>query len=73
VDPATLSAAQLSEYQQLLGTVMSRTDWLMLRLSVLGQQSHAILAGVRDETQLTRYMVLHGNSVAVDASVPAPH
>jgi hypothetical protein len=31
----------------------------------------AILAGARDETELTRLMVTHGNTVVVDPSLPA--
>lgn len=73
VDPAALSTADLGEYQGLLGALMSRTDWLILRLGVLGQQSRAILDGIRDETELTRYMVVHGNTIEVNPAVPPSH
>jgi hypothetical protein len=71
VDPAVLTAAELSEYRTLLGGLISRVDWLTLRLGVLGLQSQAILAGARDETDLTRFLVMHGNTVVVDPSLPA--
>jgi hypothetical protein len=73
VDPAALTPADLTEYQALLGALMSRTDWLILRLGVLGHQSQAILDGIRDETELTRYMVVHGNTVDVKPAIPTSH
>jgi hypothetical protein len=54
VDLAALSPAELSEYQVLIGTLMSRVDWMLRRLRLLAVLSQAILDGARDETDLIR-------------------
>ena len=52
VDLAALSPAELSEYQALIGTLMSRVDWILRRLRLLAVLSQTILEGARDETDL---------------------
>ena len=54
VDLAALSPAELSDYQVLIATLMSRVDWMLRRLRLLGVLSQAILDGARDETQLMK-------------------
>jgi hypothetical protein len=54
VDLAALSPAELSEYQALIGTLMSRVDWILRRLRLLALLSQTILDGARDETDLMK-------------------
>jgi len=54
VDLDVLSPGEVTEYQALIGTLMSRVDWLGLRLGIFGDQCRAILDGARDEKDLTR-------------------
>src|SRR5579859_2536736 len=52
VDIGVLSPVELTEYQALLGRLISRIDWMNLRLRVFGTQCQAILDGVRDEREM---------------------
>lgn len=57
VDLGKLSPAELAEYQVLIGTLLSRIDWISLRLQLFSVESRAILDGARDESDLTRRVV----------------
>jgi hypothetical protein len=52
-DVSTLSSAELADYQSLIGALINRVDWLLLRLDVFGSQCQAVLDGARDERDLT--------------------
>ena len=54
VDLATLSSPELIEYQALLGTVIGRVDWMILRMRLFATQCRAILDGARDEADLVK-------------------
>jgi hypothetical protein len=51
-DLASLSPAELTEYQVLVGNLINRTDYLVIRLRFVGAECRAILDGVRDENEL---------------------
>jgi len=51
-DLNTLSSTELIDYQSLVGALINRVDWLLLRLSVFGGQCQAVLDGARDELDL---------------------
>ena len=57
VDPVTLTPTELTEYQALVGTLLSRTDWMILRLRLFGDVIRGVLNGARDENELTRIMM----------------
>jgi hypothetical protein len=71
VDLAALSPAELSEYQVLVGTLMSRVDWILRRLRLLGTLSQAILDGARDETDMIKAIQAAPSSPA-DTGVGSP-
>jgi hypothetical protein len=52
MDIGAFSSSELTEYQVLLGRLISRIDWLDLRLRMFGAQCQAILDGVRDEREM---------------------
>jgi hypothetical protein len=54
IDLAALSPAELTEYQALIGTVMSRVDWMIKRLGIFAAMGRAILDGARDDNDLAR-------------------
>jgi hypothetical protein len=54
VDLAGLSPEELSEYQVLIGTLMSRVDWMLRRLRLLAVQAQSILDGARDESDMIK-------------------
>jgi hypothetical protein len=62
IDLAALSPAELTEYQALIGTLMSRVDWMIKRLRIFAAEGRAILDGARDENELTT--ILHASPEA---------
>jgi hypothetical protein len=68
VDIGVLSPVELTEYQALLGRLISRIDWLDLRLRLFGAQCRAILGGVRDE----REMFIRANPAYVGSGDNSP-
>ncbi len=52
VDIRVLSPAELTEYQGLIGRLISRIEWMDMRLRVFGAQCRAILDGVHDEDEM---------------------
>lgn len=70
VDLAALSPAELSEYQVLIGTLMSRVDGIVRRLRLLGIQAQAILNGARDETDMMKAIQAAPSAPAETGVVP---
>jgi hypothetical protein len=54
IDLASLSPAELTEYQALIGSLMSRVDWMIKRLGIFAAEGQAILDGARDENDLVK-------------------
>jgi hypothetical protein len=54
IDLAALSPAELTEYQTLIGALMSRVDWMIKRLRIFAAEGRAILEGAGDEKELTK-------------------
>ena len=54
LDLASLSSAELTEYQALIGSLMSRVDWMIKRLGIFAAEGQAILDGARDENDLVK-------------------
>jgi hypothetical protein len=54
VDLATLSSPELIEYQALLGTLISRVDWMIRRMRLFATECRAILDGAHDEADLLK-------------------
>ena len=51
-DLASLSPAELTEYQALVANLINRTDYLIIRLRFVDAECRAILDGVRDENEM---------------------
>jgi hypothetical protein len=54
VELTRLSPTELAESQTLIGTLLSRIDWIAQRLQLFSLESRAILDGARDESDLIR-------------------
>jgi hypothetical protein len=77
LDLAALSPAELTEYQALIGTTLSRVDWMIRRMHLMAVLGRAILEGARDESDLVRAIlgspeVDPGAKSAVPAASSAP-
>jgi hypothetical protein len=73
-DLAALSPAELTEYQALIGTALSRVDWMIKRMHLMALEGRAILDGARDESDLAKAVFAspQANSGANSAVPPVP-
>jgi hypothetical protein len=70
LDLASLSPAELTEYQTLIGTLISRVDWMIRRMRLLDIEGRAILNGARDESDLMKAIFAPPGSSSAVQSVP---
>ncbi len=71
VDLASLSAAELTEYQVLVGNLINRTDNLIVRMRVIDAECRAIVDGVRDENEMIEAVVRAMRSGSGQQNLPA--
>jgi hypothetical protein len=71
-DLASLSAAELTEYQALIGSLINHTDYLIVRLRAFGAECRAILDGVRDENELIEVVIRATRTDSGGQNLPAP-
>jgi hypothetical protein len=57
-DLASLSPAELTEYQGLIANLLNHTDYLIIRLLFFGAECRVILDGVRDENEMIEAVML---------------
>ena len=62
VDLAVLSPVELTEYQTLIGNLITWTDFTRTRLGYSDAQCRAILEGASDENELIRAMIQSAGS-----------
>jgi hypothetical protein len=67
---AALLPAELTEYQTLIGILMSRVDWMIKRMRLLDIEGRAILDGARDESDLTKSIFASPESGSAVQLVP---
>jgi hypothetical protein len=70
-DLASLSPAELTEYQALIGNMINHTDYLNFRLRVFDVECRAILDGVKDENELMAAVVKATTTAPGQPNLPA--
>jgi hypothetical protein len=70
-DLASLSLAELTEYQALVGNLINRTDYLIIRLRFVGAECRAILDGVQDENEMVDAILRATRSTSGQQNLPA--
>jgi len=70
-DLASLSTADLTEYQALVGNLINRTDNLIVRMRVIDAECRAILDGVRDENAMIKAVMRATRTASGQQNLPA--
>jgi hypothetical protein len=70
-DLASLSTADLTEYQALVGNLINRTDNLIVRMRVIDAECRAILDGVRDENEMIEAVLRATRAGSAQQNLPA--
>jgi len=70
-DLASLSPAELTEYQALIANLINHTDSLIIRLRVVGAECSAILDGVQDENAMIQAVLRAMTTGSGQQNLPA--